>query len=194
MGYGALREDERFNYGQYLQWDGPERWELIDGVPFSMSPAPTPGHQRLSGRLFHRIYGQLRGKKCQAFYAPVDVRIPYGDEPDDEIMTTVQPDLVVVCDPKKIDQRGIRGAPDFVIEILSPSTSLRDRTDKLALYERSGVREYWIVDPTERDVLVMRLGDAGKWTKPTRHQAPERVPIAALPGVSVDLAEVFEGE
>ena len=145
----------RFTYGDYVQWKGDERYELIDGVVHQMSPAPSRRHQELVTEIVHQIRSQIpRSSPCRAYASPFDVRLPSGDEPDAEVETVVQPDVVVVCDPVKLDDAGCRGAPDWVIEVSSPSSSVRDRVDKVALYRRVGVREYWLVDPTASSVSV----------------------------------------
>jgi Uma2 family endonuclease len=184
----------RYNYGQYLQWDGTERYELIDGELFDMSPAPSSPHQFIAGELYRQLATTLRRKRCRAAIAPFDVILPERNEKDEEVRTVVQPDVLVVCDPKKISRRGVRGAPDFVIEVLSPSRDSRDRVVKAALYERHGVREYWIVDPDEKTVDALRLGADSRWIAPVRYGADEAAaPVEALPGVFIDLREVFEG-
>jgi Putative restriction endonuclease len=113
MGPLALKREERFTYGDYLTWDDGERWELIDGVPYNMSPAPTVRHQAISRELLTEFALHLRGKPCQVFAAPFDVRLPEADESDDLVETVVQPDLSVVCDKKKLDDAGCRGAPEL---------------------------------------------------------------------------------
>ncbi|MCA9712927.1 MAG: Uma2 family endonuclease, partial [Myxococcales bacterium] len=125
----------RFTYGDYRQWMGDERWELIDGEAYLMSPAPKRRHQRASMGLSAQIANALEGGSCQVYAAPFDVRLPDGDEADDDVATVVQPDVVVICDPAKLDDAGCRGAPDWVVEILSPSTTARDRIDKRDLYQ-----------------------------------------------------------
>lgn len=149
----------RFTYGDYCQWEGDDRWELIDGEVFDMSPAPSRRHQQVVGGLFTQIQVFLESHPCEVYVAPVDVRLPEGDEADDEITTVVQPDVTVVCDPGKLDDAGCRGAPDWIVEVLSPRTSARDQVHKRDLYERHGVREYWIVHPDDRVVTTYRRID-----------------------------------
>ena len=137
------QEEQRYTYADYVTWPGDERWELIDGVPYAMSPAPTIGHQRIAGEIHRQLANFLKGKPCEAFIAPVDVRL--NADNDDDIV--VQPDVLVVCDKNKLDGKCCNGAPDFVVEILSPSTADHDRVNKFQVYVAAGVREYWIVDP-----------------------------------------------
>lgn len=119
-------DEKRYTYGDYLTWPDEERWELIEGVPYDMTPAPSTNHQRILGELFRQISTFLLDRDCEVFIAPFDVRLPEGDEADEQIITVVQPDIAVICDPAKIDRRGCRKAPDFIIEILSPSTAAKD--------------------------------------------------------------------
>lgn len=150
-------EPPRFTYGDYVKWQGDERWELIGGEVYLMSPAPSRAHQAILAQLTFQAQSYFDDKPCQVYFAPFDVRFPESAEPDDEIDTVLQPDLVVICDADKLDDAGARGAPDWVVEILSPSTTGRDRVAKRAVYERHGVREYWVVDPTSRVVIVHEL-------------------------------------
>ena len=117
---------ETYTYGDYLSWPDEERWELIDGIPHSMSPAPSRVHQEISMELARQIANHLIGKNCRVYAAPFDVRLPKGGEKDEQIETVVQPDLVVVCDESKLDERGCKGPPDLIIEILSPHTAAKD--------------------------------------------------------------------
>ncbi len=192
MGPLALKLEERYSYGDYLAWDDGERWELIDGIAYNMSPAPNRRHQGISMELSAQFHSYLRDKPCKAYHAPFDVRLPEGDEADEETSTVVQPDLVVVCDPDKLDDKGCRGAPDLVVEILSPSTSGRDLKLKFNLYERRGVREYWIVDPTGGTVMVFILGDNGGYGRPELYTAEEKAPVGIFPDLVIDLGPVFD--
>ena len=149
----------RFTYGDYRQWEGDDRWELIDGEAFDMSPAPSRLHQEVVGGLYSQIRAFLDGHPCRAYVAPFDVRLPEGEELDDAVETVVQPDISVICDASKLDDAGCRGAPDWIVEVLSPQTSVRDQVQKRDLYERHGVREYWIVHPADRVLTTYRLAE-----------------------------------
>jgi Uma2 family endonuclease len=151
--------DRRFTYSDYLKWPDEERWELIDGEAYAMSPAPTISHQTLVLDIARQIADALDGAPCRALIAPVDVLLPTQDEADDLTTTVVQPDILVVCDPAKITERNVRGAPDWIIEVLSPASARHDHLTKRALYERAGVREYWLVHPVDRVVTVYTLQD-----------------------------------
>ncbi|MER2542494.1 MAG: Uma2 family endonuclease [Candidatus Accumulibacter phosphatis] len=149
----------RFTYADYRQWPDDERWELIDGVAYAMAPAPTISHQILTGQLFRQIDQALDGTPCRALIAPVDVLLPAANEADEQVTTVVQPDILVVCDPAKVTENHIRGAPDWIIEVLSPATARHDHLTKRSLYERAGVREYWLVHPVDRVITLYTLKD-----------------------------------
>lgn len=187
------RKDDHFTYGDYLEWPQDERWELIEGVPFDMSPAPSRDHQRILMRLAAKIQNFLleKGDKCHIYPAPFDVRLPTADEKDDDVMTVVQPDITVICDESKLDERGCRGTPDFVVEIVSPSTVKRDMTEKLLLYERHGVPEYWIIHPGEKSVMVYRLNESKKYLRPEIFEYEDTIEIALKDTFRFNLKEIF---
>ncbi len=180
-----------FTYKDYLTWPDDERWELIEGQPYAMTPAPTDQHQRISIRLARFLDIFFEGKTCEAFHAPFDVRLPVGDEADESIFTVVQPDLLVVCDGAKVDRQGVRGAPDLVIEILSESTSKRDMDLKLKLYEKHGAHCYIIVDPWGQTCTMRLLEPPSKYGDPVLFNARQAMPIPIFPGLIIDLARVF---
>jgi Uma2 family endonuclease len=191
MGPLALKLEDRFTYGDYLNWDDDERWELIDGVAYNMSPAPRPIHQRVLADLIRQFATFFLGKPCQVYPAPFDVRLPETDESDDQIATVVQPDLSVICDSNKVDNAGCKGAPDLIIEILSPGTAGRDLKIKFLCYEKAGVREYWIVDPIEKTVQVFNLGENGSYGRPSVYIETDQPHVGIFPGLIIDLPQVF---
>jgi len=148
----------QYSYADYLRFpDDGKRWEIIDGVPYLMA-APRTAHQMVLWSISGAFYAHLRGKKCKAFIAPFDVRLPkQRKKQDKDIYNIVQPDITVYCDKKKYDDRGGIGAPEMVIEILSPSSGRMDRFHKFMLYREAGVREYWLVDPTNHFIEIYRL-------------------------------------
>jgi len=185
------KSDEKFSYADYLSWPDDQRWEIIEGVAYDMSPAPAREHQRLSAIIFAKIYNFLSGKKCEVYFAPFDVRLPEAqDESDEEIKTVVQPDIVVVCDQDKLDERGCLGAPDITVEILSPTTSYKDQTEKLLLYERHGIKEYWIVNPDVRYVMIYHL-EGAKYGKPEYLTENDTLESRVLEGLKIDLSELW---
>ncbi|MFZ2958655.1 MAG: Uma2 family endonuclease [Candidatus Ozemobacteraceae bacterium] len=191
MQQAKLSAEQRFTYGDYATWPEDERWELIDGVPFDMTPAPSRFHADISGALEDLFRSFFRDKPCKMYHAPFDVRLPEKNEPDDEIETVVQPDIVIICDEKKLDDKGCRGAPDLVVEILSPSTASRDCITKKALYEKHGVKEYWVVSPTDRLVTIYQLEPDGKFGRSRIFGDTDKVKVALLPGLEIDLTGVF---
>jgi Uma2 family endonuclease len=156
-GSSAAKSGGKFTIADYASWPDDERWELIGGVAYGMSPSPTVPHQLVSGDLYATVRDFLDGKPCLPFIAPIDVYLP--EAVSDTTDTVVQPDILVVCDASKIQHDGIHGAPDFVVEVLSESTAYKDLNDKRAAYERSGVREYWLVNPGSGSVLQYQLRD-----------------------------------
>lgn len=176
------RTERRYSWQDYLTWPEEERWEVIDGVAYNMTPSPTSRHQIVAGNV-HRILGnKLQGKSCRPFIAPLDV---YLDD-----FNFVQPDVFVVCDENKIKEK-IYGAPDLIIEVLSPATSLKDKREKKILYEKFGVKEYIIVYPDE--MFIERYGLAESKFKEPDILGPEEVlNLSSLEGVEIALWEVFE--
>ncbi len=146
-----------YTYADYLKWAFDERLELIKGKIFKMSPAPGSVHQRISFRLTLWLGNYLEGKLCELFVAPFDVRLPRLSGEDKEIITVVQPDICVVCDPSKIDTRGCLGAPDLIIEILSPGNNKKELKNKYEVYEEAGVLEYWIIHPEQKTFFKYTL-------------------------------------
>lgn len=185
MGDPALRKVERFTYKEYQNWPEDEHWELIDGEAFAMAP-PRVDHQRVVRELALQAGLWFRGKGCELLWAPVGVLLPQGDEADDEVDTILEPDLLVVCDSTKVKEKIVRGAPDWVVEVLSPSTGMRDLTEKRRLYEKHGVREYWVVNPVTLDVTLYRRTDDG-FPRPEGANLKDAVPVAIFPGLVVSV-------
>jgi len=182
----AIKNDRHFTYADYCEWDDSERWELIDGVAYAMSPAPQWAHQGISSNIQGQLYIYLQGKPCRVFCAPFDVRL----NPDAGDDTVVQPDILVICDKSKLSGTGCVGAPDMVIEILSPSTAEQDMIVKLGKYMEAGVREYWIVAPGTRSVRVCTLNN-GKYDSVDYLDAGA-IPVGILEGCVIDFNKVFE--
>jgi len=191
MALPARKSEPKFTYGDYLTWPDEERWELIDGNAYNMSPAPSRRHQQISRELAFQIHDYLRDKPCELYHAPFDVRLPDEDESDDEVLTVVQPDIVVICDKKKLDDKGCRGAPDLIIEILSPNTASKDLREKLNLYEKHGVNEYWIVHPTDNTVMVFKLSKK-KYGRPDVYAEKDKIKTPILDGLEIELELVFK--
>ena len=188
---GSVKQKQKsYSYADYLTWDDDKRYEIIDGEVFDMT-SPSVMHQSISGELFRQMANFFDNKVCKIFVAPLDVVIAKNTECDEEIFTVVQPDIMVVCDPKKIEERGIVGAPDLVIEITSPSTAAKDNIRKRALYEKAGVKEFWLVSPTERIVRVYNLGKDGLFGRESIYDDTAQIKIAQFAGLSIDCRRVF---
>ena len=180
--------EERFSWQEYLAWPTDERFELIEGVAYAMSPAPRRRHQEISGELFRQAANALRGGGCKLFAAPFDVKLSPDEE--DEAPTVVQPDLTVCCDPAKLTEQGMTGAPDLVVEIVSPDSGIADRRRKFAVYESYAVAEYWIVDQDEELVEVYLLTE-GRYRREAVYARDEGLRSFTVNGLAVDLGEVF---
>jgi Uma2 family endonuclease len=179
------KENERYTYSDYCSWDDGERWELIDGIAYAMAPGPGQLHQEASGDLFGQLWSFLKGKPCKVFSAPFDVRLNAKDEDD----IVVQPDILVICDSSKLDGKSCVGAPDLIVEILSPSSARHDKIIKLETYRRAGVREYWIVEPETKTVQICVLRDGLYFVK--GYTDADIAPVGVLPGCEINLQEVF---
>lgn len=184
-----------FTYKDYLLWDDAKRYELIRGIRIEMLPAPSTRHQRISGRLSLQLgkYLEEKNKPCELFVAPFDVRLPrLSSDPDkNEVFTVVQPDLCIVCDPSKLDERGCLGAPDLVVEILSKNSKY-DVEDKFELYEEAGVKEYWIIHPEEETLTVFRLDEKGQFSGGRIFSNQAQVKPSIFEDCTIDMKKVFE--
>jgi Uma2 family endonuclease len=180
------RDIQHHTYADYLMWSNTYGDELINGTAYVREPpSPTWSHQMILGELYRQLANSLKDKPCRVCAAPLDVRLPKSTEEDGQVDTVVQPDVFVVCDLHKIDARGLRGAPDWLAEVLSPGTARYDEFVKLPAYERAGVREVWLIRPIERTLAVYRL-EAGHYGPPTLLELKGRTRLAAVRGVTVD--------
>ncbi len=172
-----------------MSWTDDERREIIDGRVFDMGPAPSSRHQLISGRLFAQLFGGLEEKGCQVLAAPFDVRFPAGAKENDKIANVVQPDIVVVCEKEKIDEKGCLGAPDFIAEIISPSSVAKDYITKQKLYEKNGVSEYWILHPVD-NIVHVNLLENGAY-RISIHEGKGMLELSAFAGLKIDLDKLF---
>jgi len=188
-------EHKNFTYKDYLNWPREERWELIYGEAWDMSPAPTRKHQKILVKLLFQIEDYLKDKDCDVYIAPFDVRLPENEgDSNKDTDTVVQPDLLVVCDKSKLDNLGCVGAPEWVIEILSPSTAVKDLNNKYQLYQDRGVKEYWIIDPSNNYLTVYLLDLTGKYYRSAVYSNSSKVQSKILPELTIDLNPVFGSE
>ena len=180
----AQKTEKKFTYADYVAWPDDERWELIDGEAYNMSPAPTTRHQSIVYNISFIIKSNLLNKSCKPFVAPVDVVLSVHD--------VVQPDVFVVCDEKKITEANIQGAPDLIVEVLSPGTAIKDKREKKKLYEKYGVKEYIIIDPLLLYAEHFLLGKDGLYGKADIFGSIDILSLASMEDVKIPLWEVFE--
>ena len=183
---------KQYTYADYLTWQFDERVELIKGW-ISMSPAPLVRHQLISMELSSEIYTYLKGKSCSVFAAPFDVRLTNNRKslPDKSIISVVQPDISVICDIEKLDDKGCVGAPDWIIEILSPGNTKKEMKEKFSVYEENGVREYWVVYPAYFQVQVFDLIN-DKFVSRCTYVKEDLIPVGIFEGFSIDTNPLFE--
>ena len=188
----AKRLERKYTYGDYLTWNDEERWEIINAVVYNMSPAPSWRHQDISVILLNKFYNFLFSKDCRVYSAPFDVILQENGEKAEESKNVVQPDIFVICDRSKLQKRGCVGAPDLIIEILSPATAKKDMKDKFDLYEKFGVKEYWIIHPEEEIIEIFKLGKDGKYSRPEIYASEDKIEVGLFNGeLIIDLSEVF---
>jgi Uma2 family endonuclease len=187
-----LKRDMHYHtYADYLTWSRSHGDELINGTAYVREPpAPSRSHQGIVLELGRQAANALEDKSCRVYVAPFDVRLPKSTEEDDQVDTVVQPDVLIVSDLRKLDARGMRGAPDWVAEVLSPGTASHDQTVKLSAYERAGVREVWLIDPVDRTLTIYQL-EAGYYGRATILELEGRTQLTAVPSVTIDWARVL---
>jgi len=183
-------EPKRISYEELLKFDDDKRYELIDGVPYLMA-SPRVAHQKILLEIATQIGNYLKGKTCEVFISPLDVKLS-GEPDDSKEFNVVQPDIMVVCDKNKITEKNIQGAPNLAIEILSPSNPSHDRLLKLNLYQKFGVKEYWIVSLEEKIISVFILNDEGIYTIPKAYYLDEKVKVNISEDCYIDLKEFCE--
>jgi len=191
MTLADLDLNKTYTYADYLKWTMDEYVELIKGKIFQMSPAPYSFHQAILTNIFVPFGQYFKGHQCKLFVAPFDVRIPNKSFKDEDIITVVQPDICVICDPAKIDLRGCLGAPDLLVEIVSKSTIKKDINEKFNLYEAAGVREYWIVFPSDKFVAVYYL-EGEKYVLKANFEVGEKLVSHIFPDFEMPVDEVFD--
>jgi len=192
-------QTRHYSYADYLTWTDDKMREIIDGMVYMFS-APVRKHAAAIITFIIKTgnYIRKRKAKCKIYTAPFDVRLPKnGETADDKIFNVVQPDIVVICDPSKLDDKGCIGAPDLIVEVSSPSTNKRDMEEKFFLYEEVGVKEYWVVNPKDKGVTTFLLQPNGKYNNGMVYRVAAgttKVPVNTLKGLIIDLEELFEDE
>lgn len=185
-------EKTSYTFADYLVWEENEHIELLNGELIMMAP-PSTRHQLISGELFRQLANFLEGKKCRVFHAPFGVRLfeEKNDKPEN-IQTVFEPDISVICDLNKLDKYGCKGAPDFIIEVLSPSTQKHDRIIKLQQYQRAGVKEYWIISPEDETVQIFLLDNTQNILFPVElYEKNDIAKVNTLEGCFIELKKVF---
>jgi len=181
----------RYSYADYLSWELDEMVEIIKGRLFKMTAAPNRMHQKIAGNLYYHLHGFLKGSPCEVYIAPFDVRLPKTSTRNEDIYTVVQPDICVVCDKEKLDDAGCLGAPDLIVEILSPGNNRKELQNKYEIYQESEVKEYWIIHPAERTLMIYGLQE-GHFVPSRLLTSGDMVTSSVLPGFSLDLQDFFE--
>jgi Uma2 family endonuclease len=182
----SKRDNRYHTYADYLVWSNTHGDELIDGAAYVREPpSPSPSHQWITFELARQIAAALEDSGYQVYVAPLDVRLPKSAEADDLVDTVVQPDILIVSALQRVDARGVRGAPDWLAEVLSRSTARHDKLVKIPVYERAGVREVWLIDPEARIASLYRL-EGGRYGSPVLVPLVGQTRLTAVPGVTVD--------
>lgn len=191
--FSELDLNGSYSYADYILWQFSERLELIKGKIFEMSPAPNSFHQEILGNIYIQFRTTFKKHKCKVYLSPFDVRLANSKKStaDNKVVTVVQPDLFVICDPKMVDEKNCLGAPNLIIEILSRSTSKKDLTIKFDLYEENGVQEYWIVNPAEKNVFIYVLKD-GKYIGSRPFILETEIQSPTFPELKFEVDKIFE--
>ena len=189
LSFQDLDLSKKYSYADYLTWKFNERVELYLGKVVKISPAPNLQHQRISGIIFIEIGIFLKKKPCQVFAAPFDVRLPLAKS--EKIDTVVQPDITIICDESKLDKQGCIGAPDIVMEILSPGNTKKEMREKLRIYQDAGIPEYWLIDPEHEFILLYHLDELGKYNSSLPFVEDDIIKSKVLNGFELDVKEVF---
>jgi len=187
--------NKRYTYADYLTWFDDKARELINGIIIKMAPAPLRTHADVSANISGYLWSFIKKNKgkCKVYSAPFDVRFPkHGETANNKIDTVVQPDICVICDYSKLDELGCCGAPDMIVEILSPSTFKKDVYEKFALYQEFGIKEYWIVHPKDKTVTVFILQENGKYNEGITYEAEGKVPVYIFDNYQINLEDIFE--
>jgi len=192
MKFADLDLNKTYTYADYFSWNFDERVELIKGKIFRMSPAPNRAHQEITGYMHIKLGVFLDQKPCKVYEAPFDVRIPRKLKNDKEVITVLQPDVCVICDLSKLDKRGCLGAPEIVVEVLSPGNNAKEMKNKYDVYEEAGVKEYWMISPQDQWLQIHTL--VNNKFQPSHYMvAGDSASSNVLPGFSIDLTDLFKG-
>lgn len=184
--------NKTYTYADYLTWKFKERVELIKGWVYKMSPAPKRIHQEIEGNLYFMFRRFFQGKSCKIYQSPFDVRLNQKRENDGIIETVVQPDVAIICDLNKLDKQGCNGAPDLIVEVLSPSTIKKDYNEKFNLYEENGVKEYWLANPEGKSLQIFYLENYKYEELEIYEEKEETIASKLFPDLKIKMTDVFE--
>ncbi|MEI3612184.1 Uma2 family endonuclease [Pseudogracilibacillus sp. SO30301A] len=184
------KEEREYTYVDYLSWPKDERIEIINGTPY-LQAAPSRIHQEILSEIHRQIANYLIDKNCKVYPAPFAVILDLEEEEEEDIKNVVEPDITIVCDEEKLDDRGCKGSPDMVVEIISPSTARKDKIEKFNLYEKTGVQEYWIVEPEEKILSVFTLQANQRYGRPGLYSEDDNVPVSIFEDLQINLNIVF---
>ncbi|WP_018212537.1 Uma2 family endonuclease [Desulfitobacterium hafniense] len=180
-----------YSYADYLAWSEDNPVELIEGIPCAMT-APTRIHQEIVVEILRQIANYLVDKPCKVYVAPFDVRLADAKAKADTITNVVQPDIAIICDKEKLDDKGCLGSPDLIAEVVSPSSAAKDYIKKLNLYEKYDLREYWIIHPMDKIVMVYQLEQTGKFSRSTIYPFEETIPVGIFDNLTISLERLSQ--
>ncbi|WP_019907722.1 Uma2 family endonuclease [Thermoanaerobacter indiensis] len=183
-----------YTYSDYLKLEDGERVELIEGNFVAMSPSPSRIHQKIITEISRVIGNFIKEKnlECEVYVAPFDVRLIDKDETEENCKNVVQPDISVICDKSKLDDKGLKGAPDFIIEVVSPSNASIDYVKKLYLYEKFKVKEYWIVNPISKNIFVYKLDEKGQYSEPEKYTIEDTIKVNIFKELEINIAKLIK--
>jgi len=183
------KHEQKYSYADYLTWDERERWEILGGIPH-MQAAPSRIHQEILMELSRQISNYLIDKPCKVYPAPFCVRLDI-EKDDKDVKNVVEPDITIICDSSKLDEKGCKGSPDMIIEIISPSTGKKDRFIKFNMYENAGIKVYWLVEPDQKLVSIFTLQYNGRYGRPEMYSDEDKIKVSIFPDLEIDLSGVF---
>jgi Uma2 family endonuclease len=191
--FSDLDLSKQYSYADYLTWQFAERVELIKGWIYKMSPAPSRAHQVASRIINGEMYNFFKHTSCELFSAPFDVRLLDSKKKKKEnqhLFSVVQPDICIICDENKLDEKGCLGAPDLVVEIISSGNSKHDLKTKYELYQENGVKEYWIANPVDKNIMLYELVK-GKYQLHKIFFDDDVIESKLFKGLQINVGEIF---
>ena len=186
------KENQSYTYADYLSWPEKERVEILDGTPY-LQAAPSRIHQKILSEIHRQIANYLLDKDCEVYPAPFHVVLdPDGEfEKEADRKHVLEPDISIICDKEMLDERGCKGSPDLIVEIVSPSTVRKDKIEKFNLYEQAGVKEYWIIEPENKIVSVFTLQNNRRFGRPDLYTEENQISVSIFEDLIINLKIVF---